>query len=106
LPEQRHHHGGDEGDPSYRVIPLESEKVRLHHPGYDVRRARKDPGVVFPLALLRAMAAEGKIGELAPRAFSYMGYIPHAEPLLMDTGPEVANALIADQVDLALLIPV
>jgi D-proline reductase (dithiol) PrdB len=105
LPEQPPHHGGAKGDHTYRVIPVESEQIRLHHPGYDVRLARKDPGVVFPLKLLRDMAAEGAIGEVAPRAFSFMGYIPYPGPLLTETGPEVADCLIADQVNLALLVP-
>jgi D-proline reductase (dithiol) PrdB len=72
LPEQRPHHGGAKGDHTYRVIPVESEQIRLHHPGYEVRLARKDPGVVLPLKLVRDIADEGAIGEVAPRAFSFM----------------------------------
>ncbi len=73
--------------------------------GYDVPRARKDPDVVFPLALLRDMVAEGDIGELAPRAYSFMGYIPEVEGLMSTTGPEVARRLRAEAVDLVLLVP-
>ncbi len=96
---------GNEGDPSYRELPAETEQIRLAHVGYDLGRARRDPDVVFPLALLRRLAAAGTIGELAPRAFSFMGYSPDTGPLLRETGPAVARELLADAVDLVLLVP-
>jgi D-proline reductase (dithiol) PrdB len=96
---------GRDGDASYREIPAGSEELELSHSGYDVRRAARDPDVVFPLALLRTLAAEGAVGELAPRAFSFMGYIPDTEPLLSETGPAVARELVAGAVDLVLLVP-
>ncbi|MGH3005812.1 MAG: glycine/sarcosine/betaine reductase selenoprotein B family protein [Gaiellaceae bacterium] len=96
---------GRDGDASYREIPAGSEEVELTHSGYDVGRAARDPDVVFPLALLRELASEGLIGELAPRAFSFMGYIPDTAPLLSETGPAVARELVADAADLVLLVP-
>jgi len=105
LPGQPAFSLGPGGDTSFREIPAGAQKIRLAHVGYDVPRARKDPDVVFPLALLRALAADGAIGELAPRNYSYMGYVPDAEPLLCDSGPEVARRLRADGVDLVLLVP-
>ena len=48
---------------------------------------------------------DGQACEVAPTAYSFMGYIPHTGPLLRETGPEVARALIGDAVDLALLVP-
>jgi D-proline reductase (dithiol) PrdB len=97
---------GDEGDPSLREIPADAERLILTHPGYNTRRASEDPDVVFPLAVLRGLAAEDLIGEVAPRCFSFMGYIPEPEPLLREAGPRVARELVADAVDLALLVPV
>jgi D-proline reductase (dithiol) PrdB len=94
-----------DGDASYREIPAGSEEVELTHLGYDTGRAARDPDVVFPLALLRELASEGLIGELAPRAFSFMGYIPDTAPLLSETGPAVARELVADADDLVLLVP-
>lgn len=105
LPDDPRHAGGADGDHTYRAIPADAAEVALHHGGYDTRRARLDPDVVFPLSLLREIADEGVIGEVAPTAYSFMGYIPHTEPLLRETGPEVARALIGDAVDLALLVP-
>jgi D-proline reductase (dithiol) PrdB len=105
LATQRPHRGGNDGDHTYRVIPADCEHVLLHHPGYDTKLARKDPGVVFPLGMLRHLVRDGTIGRLAPRVFAFMGYIPHTAPLLNETGPEVARSFISDQVDLALLVP-
>lgn len=96
---------GNDGDPSVREIPADTERIRLAHVGYDVPRARRDPDVVFPLALLRQLAGEGAIGDLAPRAFSFMGYIPDPGPLLRRTAPAVARELVADAADLVLLVP-
>lgn len=105
LPGQRPFSLGDDGDPSYREIPAGSEELRLAHVGYDLRRTRRDLDVVFPLELLRQLAAEGAIGRLAPRAFSFMGYVPEPSSLLRETGPAVASELLADAVELVLLVP-
>jgi D-proline reductase (dithiol) PrdB len=96
---------GHDGDPSFREIPADAEEICLAHVGYDVRRARRDADVVFPLGLLRELAAGGTIGELAPRHYSFMGYVPKTGPLVSETGPEVARRLRADGVDLVLLVP-
>ena len=105
LPTDPHHDGRSHGDHTYREIPAGTTDVALHHGGYDTRRARLDPDVVFPLDLLRSLAAEGVIGEVAPTVYGFMGYIPHTGPLLDDTGPAVARSLIGVAVDLALLVP-
>jgi D-proline reductase (dithiol) PrdB len=95
---------GDEGDPSFRTIGWD-EPVRFAHGGYDTRRAYRDPEVVLPRETLTALAGDGVIGETAERAFSLMGYIPDTAPLLAETGPRVASELLADAVDLVLLVP-
>ena len=105
LPEQVRFELGPSGDSSYRELPADTDELRLAHGGYDTRRAREDPDVVFPLRLLRRLAVDGEIGSLSPRAFSFMGYIPDPEPLLERSGPEVAAKLISDAVDLVLLVP-
>ena len=105
LPAQPRFDLGDTGDSSYRELAADAIELRLTHVGYDTRCARQDPDVVFPLALLRRLAAAGFVGSLAPRAFSFMGYIPETGPLLEETGPAVARELLADAVDLVLLVP-
>ncbi len=51
------------------------------------------------------LAAEGVVGGTAERAFALMGYIPDTGPLLEETGPRMASELLADAVDLVLLVP-
>ena len=105
LPGQPAFDLGPAGDSSYRELPAGAGELRFAHAGYDTRRARADADVVFPLRLLRRLAADGEIGELAPRAFSFMGYIPEPGPLVHQAAPEVAAKLLADAVDLVLLVP-
>ena len=94
----------DEGDPSVRVLGWD-EPVRFAHAGYDTRRAYRDPEVVLPRRTLTRLAKAGAIGSTAPRAISLMGYIPDPAALLAETGSRVAAELVADAVDLVLLVP-
>lgn len=95
------------GDPSYREISndISFNWLKLSHVGYNTLRVGKDINCVFPLERLRELEAEGRIGSLNHRHFSFMGYIPMVDPLLKGTGPEVARKLREDAVDLVLLAP-
>lgn len=95
------------GDDSFRIIPGETPTaaIGLSHPGYDTRRALKDPDCVFPLALLRQIREQGAVGEVAPRHLAFMGFIPKPQRLLEERAPEAARLLLEDGVDLALLVP-
>ncbi len=95
------------GDHTYREIPNEAnlDDLVLSHIGYDTKRASADKNCVFPLDRLRELEADGVIGELAPRHFSFMGYVAVTDPLVNETAPEVAKKLKADRVDLVLLVP-
>lgn len=95
------------GDDSYRIIPgnTAAEQISLSHPGYDTKRALTDLDTVFPYQLLGRMQKNGTIGEVAPRHFSFMGYIPRTERLLWKNAPQVARMLRNDAVDLAILVP-
>lgn len=95
------------GDPSYREIPKDVAwgELRLSHVGYNTPKVSEDINCVFPLERLRELERDGVVGPLNQRHFSFMGYIPIVEPLLLETGPEVAQKLRADGVDLVLLVP-
>ncbi|HEY6410023.1 MAG TPA: glycine/sarcosine/betaine reductase selenoprotein B family protein, partial [Ktedonobacteraceae bacterium] len=96
------------GDPTYRVIPLETPLDGLcvkHHlvlvqPGKD-----GDIGHLFPLRAARQLYEEGMIGELAASHYSFMGYIPYTQPLVELTAPDIAQRLRAEQVDAVILTP-
>lgn len=95
------------GDPSYREIPASVawDSLRLSHVGYNTRKVSQDINCVFPLQRMQELEAEGRVGSLNHRHFSFMGYIPIVEVLLQRTGPEVAGKLRSDGVDLVVLAP-
>lgn len=100
---------GAQGDASYRELDgatIESD-FAITHDYYDHRDAERDLNLVLPLARLRELVAEGKVGRLAERHFGFMGHIdgPHIATLTQQTAPEVAARLKADGVDVVLLTP-
>ena len=93
------------GDHTFRVIPADTEKLRFNHGGIDSKVVYRDPDIVFPIRLLRDLAAEGEIGEVSPRAYSLMGYCADPEPLVSESAPAVADAIEEDAPDVVLLVP-
>ena len=98
------------GDTSFRVIPHDADLTTLidtHRSGtFDHTGLRRDPNLAFPLDRLHEMAAAGRIGEVAPRHLSFMGSITAPGRLIRDSAPAMAEILVEDQVDVALLVPV
>lgn len=95
------------GDCSYRVIPGAEtlELVRVSHAFYNSDAVHDDVEVLFPLATLRKLASDARIGAVAPRHFSLSGSIADPSELISDTAPEIAEILLSDEVDLVLLTP-
>ncbi len=95
-------------DISFRVVDTQTPtgKLRATHFAYDLEDAREDPNVVFPIDSLRALVAEGTLGALAEKAYTFMGGIYSARRVKEILAPELARRLVEDQVDLALLVPV
>jgi len=95
-------------DASYRVIPTDVDKAELRatHFAYDLRDAREDIDVVFPLDTLRALVASGEVGELAPEAYTFMGGIYSSRLVRDQLAPELRVRLVAQEVDAVLLVPV
>lgn len=98
------------GDASFRVIPADTDlsTLELQHrsQAFDRRAATADPNVAFPLDRLRALAAAGETGEVAPRHLTFMGSITAPARLRKEHAPAAAELLVADAVDVALLAPV
>ena len=57
-------------DFSFREIPADTpvNELRATHFAYDLTDARRDPNAVFPLAALRNLVDEGRIGGLGANA--------------------------------------
>lgn len=98
------------GDWSFREIPADADpaKLRIAHKSdaFDHSGIESDANLALPLDRLRELQAEGHIGGLAPRHFSFMGSISAPARLLRDSAPAVAARLAADGADAALLTPV
>lgn len=92
------------GAPTLSVIPkdtLDSE-LTARHPGYDARTAQRDPGTVFPLAVLRELEAEGSV-RLSDSHYAFIGATSQVR-LRTQVAPEWAQRLRADGVDACLLV--
>jgi D-proline reductase (dithiol) PrdB len=98
------------GDCTFRVIPGTADVrtfIDCHRSeSFDHRGMRQDPNLAFPLDRLRELAADGIVGQAAPRHLSFMGSITAPGRLIRDTAPAAVDTLVADQVDLALFVPV
>lgn len=92
------------GAPTLSVIPKDTpdSAITARHPGYDARTAQRDPGTVFPLAVLREMEAEGAF-VLAEDHFAFTGATSQVR-LREQVAPEWAQRLRADGVDACLLV--
>ena len=94
-------------DTSYRVIQSDcaQEDLRATHFAYDLKDAREDINVVFPLQTLRKLATEGLIKGVADRVYSFMGGIYSSRKVREYLAPSLANQAIKDEVDLVVLVP-
>jgi len=95
-------------DISSREIPLDTDPadLRLSHFGYDMTDARRDPGCVFPLRVLRGLAADGVIGGLVDPMVSFMGGIYSARLVRNQVATRMRDFVLRERADLAFLIPI
>jgi len=98
------------GDSSFRLIPDSVPVASLHEShrseSFDHSGIEQDRNLALPLDRLHELVAQGRIGSAAPRHLSFMGSITAPGRLIRDSAPQAAAALVADQVDLALFVPV
>jgi hypothetical protein len=79
--------------------------LRISHIAYDrVHTSADDSGTWFPLPLLRRLANERRIGEIAPRFFGAPTNRSHRVTIESDA-PEILARCRADKVDAAVLVP-
>jgi len=95
-------------DASFRAIPkdVKTADLRTAHFAYDQTDARQDPNVVFPIDTLRRLVREGIVGELADYAYTFMGGIYSSRRVREELAPQLTERLLAEKVDIALLVPV
>lgn len=93
--------------PELSVIAADTtcERLRVRHPGYDIRGALADANVVFPLERMRELEQAGEIGALASDAYSFVGAAAQGR-IIKESGPEWAAMLRARGVEAVVLVPV
>ncbi len=91
--------------PTLSMIPIDTptEKLRIRHPGYDVRGSRRDHNSVLPVDRLLEAVESGRIGELAPEAFSTVGAAAQLR-VRADFGPAIAEQFHENEIDAAFLV--
>jgi hypothetical protein len=95
------------GDYSIRTFPTATpfSALAYAHEHYDHAAINEDPQVLLPLDHLRALVADGEIGELAPAIVSFSGYLPDVTRVLSEIAPAVIEAVQAEAPDAVLLAP-
>ncbi len=95
------------GDYSFRWVPSTSTpaELEIHQLKYPTADAHRDLNVIFPIERLQELAAQGTIGSLTPNLFSFIGYNMDPERLERTLAEEIADAVVADGADAALLCP-
>jgi hypothetical protein len=93
--------------PMLSRIPVDTvhDELQVRHGGYDITSAAADPGVAFPVTVLRELAAEGVIGDLHPDAFSFPGATAQKR-MIKESGPQWAQLLADEGVEAVVLVPV
>lgn len=111
LPDQEPFDGALRGgDPSFRHIPSDVDVTTLidthRSKSFDHEPGVADPNIVFPIDRVRELAERGRIGEVNRRHLSFMGSLTAVGRFVNETVPEAVEALVEDEVDVALLVPV
>jgi D-proline reductase (dithiol) PrdB len=97
------------GDTSYRVIDRAERELILGHwsQNFDRSGLAIDLNVVYPIDRLEELAANGTIGAVANKHYSFAGNQPDdVATLRLDSGPAAAAEMLADGVDVVILTPV
>jgi hypothetical protein len=96
------------GDPTFRTLPvtMDPAEVAVSHWHVKADDILEDVNILLPIHRFQELAADGKIGGLVERAYSFMGYQGFPADLTAwkeEYGPQVAANLQADGADCVFL---
>jgi D-proline reductase (dithiol) PrdB len=97
------------GDPSWRRLRADAtaETIAANHLHIDTGYIERDLNVALPLDRLRELVSAGEVGAMAETHYSIMGYQGNdTSTLEAESAPQIAAAMVREEVDLALLAPV
>ena len=84
-----------------------ADDIVANHLHIDTGYIERDLSVALPLARAREQVAEGRLGSLAETHYSTMGYQgSDTSELEQKSAPEIADRMLSEEVDIALLAPV
>jgi D-proline reductase (dithiol) PrdB len=95
------------GDFSFRRVPSGSKvtDLEIHQIKYPTTGALRDLNVIFPIERLQEAATDGVIGGLTPNLFSFIGYQMDPQRFERTLAQEIADAVVVDGAEAALLSP-
>jgi D-proline reductase (dithiol) PrdB len=95
------------GDYTYRKVPSNAKPsdLEIHQLKYPTVGANEDLNVIFPIERLQELAEEGIIGGLTENFFSFIGYNMDPGKLEEKLAEDIADAVVKDHADIALLCP-
>ena len=98
-----------QGDGSLRIIPWGTapDELTITHKYYDHTDADRDLGVVLPIQPLVDAVGTGRIGEIGPSIYSYMGHITdrQLDKLHDKCIPRLIKRLLEEGIDCCFLTP-
>ena len=94
-------------DFSFRAIARDTRAadLRVTHFAYDMSDARDDINTVFPLQTLKDLARLSRIGKVADNAYTFMGGIYSTRRVRDSLAPALAERLLSEEVDVAIMVP-
>jgi D-proline reductase (dithiol) PrdB len=95
-------------DESYRLIPRDAteQDVHLYHLHINTHFGEQDLDCVMPLRRLKELEEAGEIGRSAQTHYSFQGFVLKPHELLEESVPTMIERMKAEEVDVALLVPV
>jgi hypothetical protein len=98
------------GDPTYRTIPvgIRADQVGISHLHLNTEDLASDINIQLPIHRFLELAEEKRIGSLASKAYSFMGYQgfpPDTSAWEGIYAPQVAEGLKAESADCVFLTP-
>lgn len=96
------------GDPSWRRLDrdITTDSIAANHLHIETSHLLQDLDVCFPVPLLRQLEQENVIGTVAPSHYSIMGFQGADLRRIAPSCTAIAEAMVKEEVDLAVLVPV
>jgi D-proline reductase (dithiol) PrdB len=95
------------GDYTFRRVPSSAKPadLEIHQIKFPTVGAHRDLNVIFPIERLQELVAEGVLGSLTSSFFTFIGYNMDPERVEQDLAVRIADAVVEEQADIALMCP-